>query len=173
VEEAMPIGAIIAYGGNGIPAGWLLCDGQPIPEKHKDLREKIGMNTPNLKRKFIVGADPEKLESDTFDYISGSKGGEEKHQLTEDEMPSHSHTINDPGHNHAPDGTYSYLVSIGGKNTSTEFDDKTGDHNNEIDLINAKAIKTSTTGITINNSGGGVSHNNMPPYYALTYIIKC
>ena len=32
---------------------------------------------------------------------------------------------------------------------------------------------SSTTGITINNTGESETHNNIPPYYVLAYIMKC
>ena len=32
---------------------------------------------------------------------------------------------------------------------------------------------TDSCGISINNNGGSETHNNIPPYYVLAYIMKC
>jgi microcystin-dependent protein len=53
------------------------------------------------------------------------------------------------------------LVQRTGSNTLTTSDSTAG----ELDLVNAASL-------TINNTGGGSGHNNMPPYYVLSYIMK-
>lgn len=77
-------------------------------------------------------------------YSVGSTGGEETHTLTIEEMPSHSHEIN-------------RTFSSGGGGSGG------GD------------INTSGSGKTpfsLLETGGSQSHNNMPPYYCLCYIMK-
>ncbi len=65
-----PIGAIIPFGGENVPAGFLLCDGEEYSkEDYKDLYAVIGdyftketvtagyFNVPNLRGKFAEGAE--------------------------------------------------------------------------------------------------------------------
>jgi len=72
VNDGVPSGVITMWSGaiNDIPDGWALCDGNN--------------GTPNLQDRFIVGAGNSYTVDDT--------GGEEEHQLTVDEMPSHTHS---------------------------------------------------------------------------------
>ena len=53
---AMPVGSITAFASSVIPEGWLLCDGSAIPTDQTALIQLIGLNTPNLKGKFLGGA---------------------------------------------------------------------------------------------------------------------
>ena len=99
-----------------------------------------------LKGKFLVGVD----SSDTDFETSGKTGGEKTHTLTVDEMPSHTHDMDD-----AVYGNYKNRLGIrgdggGGKNlvpTMTQTDGY------------SKYLPT--------NTGGGQAHNNMPPYLAV------
>jgi microcystin-dependent protein len=81
--------------------------------------------------------------------------------LTVDEIPAHSHNVTDPGHTH------------GYQNTSAS-EQVSGDGSKGValnELIN-HTTSQSTTGITIQETGGGMSHQNMPPYYVLAYIMR-
>jgi microcystin-dependent protein len=79
--------------------------------------------------------------------------GAETHTLTVGEMPSHSHGITDPGHTHG------YVNNVNDQSTDNAFSTETAA--DQVD-INA-TTGSSTTGITINNTGGGGAHNNMQP----------
>lgn len=76
------------------------------------------------------------------EYSVGATGGEKKHTLTVSEMPSHQHSEGRP-------------LGYGG---STDF--KGGSSENP--------WGQAQTGAT----GGGQAHENRPPYYALTYIMR-
>lgn len=76
-------------------------------------------------------------------YDVGATGGESEHTLTVDEMPSHNHGL----------PTAARYGSIGCVY-------KTGAEN-----LNYDSIST-------NYTGGSQPHNNLPPYYALCYIMK-
>ena len=69
-------------------------------------------------------------------------------------MPTHNHSVNDPGHSH-----------------SAQTYDAGSIHNEVFGQTASYAgggtayTNSNTTGITINNTGGSQTHNNLPPYY--------
>lgn len=82
-------------------------------------------------------------------YTSGDTGGESVHILTIDEMPKHSHKMK-----YDSIGWTAIRQSSGTngivENTTSSYD---GQYSTE-------------------EVGNGNAHNNMPPYYALCYIMK-
>jgi len=101
-------------------------------------------STPDLRNRFIVGAGST--------YAVAATGGS-----ADAIVVSHTHTIVDPGHFHSVDAggqASNQLVSGGTVNLATS---NTG---------------TATTGITINSAGSSGTNANLPPYYALAYIMK-
>lgn len=82
-------------------------------------------------------------------YAVGATGGEATHILTTSEMPSHSH-VQITGSRDNGDGSYSGTYVAGNSNPM------------------AQANSPYSTAST----GGSSAHNNMPPYYALAYIMK-
>lgn len=75
----------------------------------------------------------------------GEKGGEKEHTLTIYEMPAHSHA---------------FQSSTGVEQIGLDFP-----------IIDSNVKSRSTTGV-IGTVGGSQPHNNMPPYYALCYIMN-
>ena len=78
-------------------------------------------------------------------------------------MPSHTHSVNDPGHFHTTNNYVARSNYAEPRNFGVGTDgnlNSTGDTNSK------------TTGISINNAGSGSAHENRPPYYALCYIMK-
>lgn len=133
--SSVPQGSIIPwYGSSGnIPNGFALCDGKN--------------GTPDLRDRFLVGAGNL--------YTLGNTGGENSHQLTVAEMPSHQHRTSD---------FMSFLgFDVNGGGTGFKHVIDTGD-NRSFDNWYPPAI----TGVT----GGNQPHENRPPYYALYYIMK-
>lgn len=146
-EFAMPVGAIIAYGGATPPSGWALCDGSA--HGSAALQAVTGSaNTPDLRGRFILGT--------SAGHPTGQTGGAETHTLTIAEMPVHSHQWAAAGVTTPSATPANWDDSVAGDTAALG----TGPADPE---YGANAIKT---------RGGGGAHNNMPPYYALTYIIK-
>lgn len=145
-NDGHPIDAI-----TGLPdAHWHICDGTN--------------GTPDLRDRFIVGSGNA--------YAIGNTGGEAKHQLTTDELPSHSHNgvIANAGNHEHTIGRGSLSSDrlaipqyndtshmLFGAGTNLGFTSQSGTH---------------THSLTIGAVGGNQPHENRPPYYALAFIKK-
>lgn len=106
-------------------------------------------STPDLRDRFIIGAGST--------YSVAANGGSKDAVVV-----SHTHTttVTDPGHNH----TISYYPTYGTDGGPGAQGVQSG----------TTTTTTSTTGITVANSTEGVSgtNANLPPYYALAFIMK-
>ena len=98
--------------------------------------------TPDLRGRFVVG-----YHDGNSDYDVNDTGGSESVTLTVNQLPAHTHTHTKATH---PAGSGPEQNQSGGPEDRTNFGD------------------TGTTSST----GGGQSHENRPPYYALCYIMK-
>ena len=108
--------------------------------------------TPDLRDKFVVGAGST--------YSVAATGGS-----TDSIVVSHTHTatVTDPGHNHtATTGSLAGAQFQGG-NLGTPREGSSSTNTSSV-----------VTGITVANSTTGVSgtNANLPPYYALAYVMK-
>lgn len=159
-QPEVPVGTIVMFGGTVAPSGWHLCDGSA--HGSSALQAVIGSaNTPDLRDRFIVGSGSS--------YAVGNTGGAASVTLTAPQsgLPLHSHGVNDPGHTHAQ------KVANTGAGSATRNDyDSDGPGT---PYPQGVVTDTATTGITLGNAGptdASTPHENRPPYYALTYIIK-
>lgn len=166
VQAALPSGVIVIWSGSAgaIPSGWYLCDGTN--------------STPDLRGRFIVGA--------AGSYAVGATGGS-----ADAIVVSHTHTgtaSSNGAHQHYtmrrfegyPWGYYdrsvadqsfgiglndgggsSYLLS--GANDGTFYEPNGG-------LSSNNGSHTHT--ITVDTTGSSGTNANLPPYYALCYIMK-
>lgn len=140
--------------------GWLLCDGREVNvADYQGLYDVIGnsfgggegtFNLPNCQAR-VPGAVGVFGGSN---FTMGDAVGATTHTLTVQQMPSHNHTINDPGHIHTGD-TY----RTGNQSTDNAFGTETAANETTAE----GTVDSATTGITINNTGGGLPHNNMQP----------
>lgn len=176
IPDAFSRGMIILWSGTTgtIPTGWRLCDG--------------GGGTPDLRNRFVVGAGNS--------YPVGGTGGTANATLV-----SHSHTIssssvNAGNHTHTISGTsggggkhsHTYnkpsgSVQAGGSSgiappmaisgSTTATTSEIGNHTHSLSGSTSQAGShkhtiTSTCGTAGTNGTG----KNLPPYYALAYIMR-
>lgn len=105
----------------------------------------------------LIGYDPD--DDDLTE--TGMTGGEKKHTLTIEEMPLHSHSASTGGAGkHAHTVGYRKRQDAYGKGTLDAMHWNTG---------TASTIETSTVEnhyhkVTVESTGSGMAHNNMPPY---------
>lgn len=156
--SSAPVGSVMAYAGLTVPAGWLLCDGTSYRKsQYPALAAVLGATgtgtdfvVPDLRGRFLLGS------SDT--HPKGQTGGEETHTLTEDEMPSHSHKVIGRGYSSAwfnGVGIWQSDADSGGK-----WAIPAATASGQLGYLEAAA------------TGGDKPHNNLPPFYAVGYIIK-
>jgi hypothetical protein len=108
---------------------WKICDGTN--------------GTVDLRDKFIVGAGN--------GYVVGATGGENFHELSIAEMPSHNHINSIYANLLRPP----YVGSITGSDTSGSGSEQAVGAGDSQQMLSV---------------GGGNGHENRPPYYALCYI---
>ncbi len=146
VSAAIPSGGIIIWSGaaNAIPSGWYLCNGSN--------------STPDLRNRFVIGAGST--------YSVAATGGSKDAIVV-----SHTHTatstVTDPGHLHTigtADGNFAAPSTYPAKRQDVVTAD--GSYNSG----------SQTTGITVAttnaSTGSSGTDANLPPYYALCYIMK-
>lgn len=107
-----------------------------------------------IQGKFLLGM--------SSSYPAGSQGGEASHTLTTDEMPSH-------GHNPANEaGYYGFITNSKKAFTIGDMGSQSG--SGRYYPYSTAAFDISRNSLT-GTTGGGKSHNNMPPYLSI-YIWK-
>ena len=144
-NNSIPSGGIIIWSGSSgsIPSGWYLCNG--------------ANGTPDLRNRFVVGAGST--------YAVGATGGS-----ADAIVVSHTHTISDPGHNHNID----YLSQVSSPTSYVNRVVRGTASGTSIASGSASLVgmSSATTGISISSTGDSATNANLPPYYALCYIMK-
>lgn len=153
------VGEVRAFAGFIVPSGWLMCNGAAVSRTaYAALYQAIGQtygvgdgattfNLPRLNGRVIVGTGANGLVERSL----GDTGGVERVVLSVPELPPH-------GHPYLDKELGTYVTSAGASGGSfTAITNSTP----EVD-----------TSRTTSNAGGGASHENMPPFLALNYIIK-
>lgn len=167
-----PIGGMMVWSGflATLPSNFRIADGTALSRTaYADLFNIIGttygngngtttFNIPNHQGRVVVGYNASQAE---FNGV-GLTGGARTHTLTAAQMPSHSHTVNDPGHGHG-------LV---GHNADGIFEDGNGVEWSSAFEQRSGGVTASKTGITLSNAGGGQAHNNLQPYISQHWVIR-
>jgi hypothetical protein len=146
----VPSGCILMWSGSiaSIPSGWLLCDG--------------ASGTPDLRNRFVVGAGST--------YGVNATGG-----TADSIVVSHSHTASTDTAsltgtlrsqavrqlNDAQSGIVTGVSNFGGSGAS-------GTASGSAYTLDASHSHS----VTINNQGTSGTNANLPPYFALAYIMK-
>jgi len=140
----IPTNIIIMWSGaiNEIPSGWFLCNGSN--------------GTPNLVNRFVVGSGSKYL----LDQNGGNKDAvniEHTHTATIQTTNNHQHSPINTGFNNNPPGTLDRFRTFGFANSSSVY------------ASNSAGAHSHTASITA--AGGSGTDKNLPPYYALAYIM--
>lgn len=155
------------------------------------------VNLPDLRGRTIIGVGPSgnTVQSDGTkpdfaednDWTLGYTGGEYQHTLSEEEMPSHQHF--GWGASADPDDAssdYNWGINLGSPNIGrSNFNGYYGSAANADGGVgylygstfaggtSTGTIETTNSSIAYATQCGNEAHNNMTPYLALAYIIKC
>lgn len=146
----IPSGGIFLWSGSigSIPAGYVLCNGSN--------------GTPDLRDRFVVGAGST--------YAVDGTGGS-----ADSTLPTHTHSatststsvVTDPGHGHV------YGRSSGIFANGFAFQDQALNGTGYTTNTATTGVTVATTTTTTNaNAGTSATNGNLPPYYALCYIMK-
>ena len=153
-NNLVPSGFVTWFAGTTAPTSWLPCNGAAVSRTtYAGLFAAIGVvygagdgvttfNVPTSARRTLMGSGGS--GTGTIGSTVGSTGGEESHVLTTTEMPSHSHSYNEPVYN---------VQNISSSGASTNF---------------SNGATTSSTGV----QGSNVAHNNIQPSIVMLMIIR-
>lgn len=186
LNSSVPAGFIGMWSGSlaTIPATWALCDGSG---GRPDLRDRFIVGAGNTYAVAATGgANSVTLVVDNVPphnhttSVSGSVASADishshTFSATTASAGSHSHTVRlreNAGSVSSP------VYAAGGQSTETtsQTTEAAGAHTHTVSGTTAAGGGSHSHSVTLSasvgNTGGGVAHENRPPYYALAFIIK-
>ena len=160
VNSFVPTGAIMAFGMNSVPAGWLECNGQSTTG-YTALAALVGANVPDLRGYFVrgFGTNGDTVASGAFGVKQGDMFQDHGHSNTATASPVgdhvHSTPIGSQEGNYNDRFTQGNVTYLGNLNTSAA-----GAHGHTIT-------------VSVNGANSGDSGAETRPYnIALLYCIK-
>lgn len=153
IETAIPYGMIMLWYGtiSNIPTGWALCDGTN--------------GTPNLTNVFVVGAnaDYNGIATSSITSTPLTTGGSAASAL-----PAHTHDVTDQGHSHPLNPGGPIVTSVSGATANLSG----GSVQSMATGAGGFATGLGSASVTISSAGVNAAYGNIPPFYALAYIMK-
>ena len=202
VQAAIPSGVILLWSGSiaTIPGGWALCNGSNGTPDLRD-RFVVGAGSTYsvgaTGGSNTVTLDATQIPSHTHTLsATGTTSGQSAGHThtfsgtTSGQSATHTHSVSDPGHSHtiAPTSTGESQAGggwsgpgFGGSSTSTATTgitlgnasaDHTHTYSGTTSAVSGDHTHTVTVTGTSGATGGGLAHENRPPYYALAYIMR-
>jgi len=184
----VPIGGLLDYCGTSAPnSSFVLPAGQAISRStYATLFALVGttfgtgdgsttFNVPDLRGRVAIGLD--NLNGSAAGRIStslvtdggtingqtlGSAGGSSTHVQTTAEMAQHNHGVTDPGHSHVPSNGNNFVTTLGAAAYAA----------GSLSGGSAAATASTSTGITINNSGSSSAMAWLQPSIMLSKILR-
>ena len=188
VKNALvPVGGIIMWSGTIADianlTAWELCD---------------GLNgRPDLTDKFVIGASVDATVGNDVKAHTDVEGSNKIEGGNKDAIvPSHDHDTTESGHSHSTNSTSKTLTGTVGKVSETfasgggyangiftkGVNENSSNTPSRVDSsasgsfsINAEhthGTNSISTGLTVDSRGESVTNKNLPPYYALAFIIR-
>ena len=153
LANSIPSGLISMWSGTiaTIPTGWVLCNGSN--------------STPDLRNKFVIGAHTDSVGV-AYSTVTGSntQTGGTKDAIVVSHTHTATSTVTDPGHVHT---FTNYSISNGGATTPVIA------NSNVTATVSTNSAVTGISVATTNSTEGSSGTNqNLPPYYALAFIMK-
>ncbi len=152
--NAFVAGMIMMWSGTiaTIPSGWLLCNGSS--------------GTPDLRNRFIIGASVDNAGvANTSITGSNTQTGGTKDAI----VVSHTHTatssVSDPGHTHT-------VPIVGGSQSGANIFPVHTNYTTRVDQNSGSAVTGISVSTSISTTGSSGTDQNLPPYYALAFIMK-
>ena len=164
-QNAVLSGALLMWPTASAPTGYLLCDGTAVSRTtYAALFAVIGttfgagdttttFNLPDYRGRMPIGV--------SGSYALAATGGAATTTLSTPNLPSHTHSITDPGHSH---GVLTYRGGgpenwISGSYSASP--------------VNTYTTNSAVTGITATDAtGSGTAATTISPYLAINFIIK-
>lgn len=190
--DTSPIGSVTTFTGTTIPDEWLVLNGQFVTEGNypqlvafaateitagnaiwtgtlSGTAPNRTLTLPDYSNRFIYGKGTRALGTLSQTNPALGNPGEETHLLTGQEsgVKDHPHTASQTTHHHGFAGSATALNAGGGYNAFTP--------GSGVAVGTTTQTDDQTPAVTVNGSGNitaGASHNNMPPYVVLAFILK-
>ncbi|MEM6772435.1 MAG: tail fiber protein, partial [Bacteroidota bacterium] len=148
-----PVGTIKMWHTETPPPGWLICDGNLVPNAYPALQNLLpNQRLPDLRGRVPIGSGTGTALTSS-DYTVGQSGGQEKRAITLDQMPEHNHGVffRTGTESGSSSNAYSELQSPpnGQSSLSSVNTTSAGQDENEIEPFNV-----------------------VQPYYVVNFIIK-